>query len=242
MSINSFVRKIVYGHKASSNDYVNYLRQLGVEIGKDCIFYGPNNTYVDVQYPWMISIGDHVRITHGVVILTHDFSWSVLKKMRMANTFPGGIYGASGKVKIGNNVFIGVNAIITRNVTIGDNVIIGTGSIVTKDCPSNGVYVGNPAKYIMSVEEYYQKRAKLQMEEAKELVLEYYKKYGKKPEMSVLNEYFMLFADSNVIKENVKFDNQMRLCSNYDESVVFVSQTKRPFADYEEFLTYCFDK
>ena len=30
----------------------------------------------------MISIGNHVRITEGVKILTHDYSWSVLKNCR----------------------------------------------------------------------------------------------------------------------------------------------------------------
>lgn len=30
----------------------------------------------------MITIGDHVRITEGVKILTHDYSWSVLKNCR----------------------------------------------------------------------------------------------------------------------------------------------------------------
>lgn len=240
MSIKLLVRKLVFKHKASSDTYIKYLRNLGVEIGKDCIFYGPNNTYVDIQYPWMISIGDHVRITHGVVILTHDFSWSVLKKVKINDTLPGAIYGASGKVTIGNNVFIGVNAIITRNVNIGDNVIIGTGSIVTKDCPSNGVYAGNPARYIMSIEEYYHKRVEKQKEEAKELVLEYYKKHGIKPDKTVLNEFFMLFADSEVAKVTPQYARQLELCSNYGESIAFIEKNYRPFKNYEEFLAYCF--
>lgn len=52
------------------------------------------------------------------------------------------ILGASGIVEIGNNVFIGMNTIIERNVKIGDNVVVGAGSLVTKDCESDSVYAG----------------------------------------------------------------------------------------------------
>ena len=70
----------------------------------------------------------------------------------------GGILGASGEVAIGNNVFIGMNTIILRGVHIGDNVVIGAGSVVSKDCAENGVYAGSPAKFIMSINDYYEKR------------------------------------------------------------------------------------
>ena len=59
---------------------LNILKKQGVKIGEDCIIYAPNKTLIDCQYPWMITIGDHVRITQGVMMITHDFSWSVLKK------------------------------------------------------------------------------------------------------------------------------------------------------------------
>ena len=78
----------------------------------------------------MISIGNHVRITEGVKILTHDYSWSVLKGLK--NDQGGAILGSSGHVVIGDNVFIGMNTIITRNVKVGNNVIIGVGSVVQK--------------------------------------------------------------------------------------------------------------
>ena len=63
-----------------------------------------------------------MRITEGVKILTHDYSWSVLKLYESVSENPGAILGASGTVKIGDNVFIGMNTIITRNVEIGNNV------------------------------------------------------------------------------------------------------------------------
>ena len=57
-----------------------------------------------------------------------------------------------GKVKIGNNVFIGAHSIIAKSVNIGDNVIIGAGSVVTKDIPSNEIWAGVPARFIKKFE------------------------------------------------------------------------------------------
>ena len=60
-------------------------------------------------------------------------------------------------VKIGDNVFIGYGTIVLCNSRIGDNVIVGANSVVTHDLASNGVYAGNPARYICSFEEYAEK-------------------------------------------------------------------------------------
>ena len=49
---------------------------------------------------------------------------------------------------IGDNVYIGANAIIIGAVTIGNNVKIGAGTVVTKDVPSNCTVIGNPMKII----------------------------------------------------------------------------------------------
>ena len=72
-------------------------------------------------------------------ILTHGYDWSVLKGIY------GEVYGSAGKVTIGSNCFIGMNALIMKGATIGDNCVIGSGSIVTGTIPPNSVAVGNPA-------------------------------------------------------------------------------------------------
>ncbi len=51
-------------------------------------------------------------------------------------------------IKIGNNVWLGGNAIICPGVTIGDNTAIGAGSVVIKDIPANVVAVGNPCRVL----------------------------------------------------------------------------------------------
>ena len=62
-----------------------------------------------------------------------------------------------GRIVVGNNVFIGADAIILPGVTIGNNCIIGCGAVVTRDIPDNSVAVGVPARVIETVDEYVQK-------------------------------------------------------------------------------------
>lgn len=115
----------------------------GCQIFPDCSFGSE---------PYLIQLGDKVRITKGVQFITHDGGVWVLRNNGIspnADIF--------GKIIIGNNVHIGINSIIMPGVTIGDNVIIGAGSVVTKDVQSNSVAAGVPARYIKSIDEYYLK-------------------------------------------------------------------------------------
>lgn len=57
-------------------------------------------------------------------------------------------YITSKKTKIGNDVWIGKNAIIMSGVKIGDGAVIGSGAVVTKDVPDYAIVGGVPAKII----------------------------------------------------------------------------------------------
>ncbi len=85
-----------------------------------------------------IIIGDRCTITYGCIILSHDRS---KKRINLKDN-------GAGTVRLGNDVFVGVNSVILRDVTIGDYSIVGAGSVVTKDVPPNVVVAGNPAKII----------------------------------------------------------------------------------------------
>lgn len=52
------------------------------------------------------------------------------------------------RIKIGNDVWLGRNVIITNYANIGNGVIAGAGSIITKDVPDYAVVVGAPARII----------------------------------------------------------------------------------------------
>jgi acetyltransferase-like isoleucine patch superfamily enzyme len=48
-------------------------------------------------------------------------------------------------VRIGNDVWIGMRAVILAGVTIGDGAIVGAGAVVSQDVPAHCVASGNPA-------------------------------------------------------------------------------------------------
>lgn len=51
-------------------------------------------------------------------------------------------------MRIGDDVFIGMNSLILKGVTIGDGSVIGAQSVVTGDVPPRAVVAGNPAKIV----------------------------------------------------------------------------------------------
>lgn len=102
--------------------------------------------------PYLITCGKDCLLAGGVSIITHDGGIKVLNSL---NKFDGKKMSKMAQVKIGNNVYIGMNAMIMPGVEIGNNVIIGAGAIVTHNVPDNVVAVGVPAVVKKTVDEYY---------------------------------------------------------------------------------------
>lgn len=130
---------------------IKYLQKKGAKIGEKVIIEAP----VGVTEGFLLEIGNRCNLSSNVHFFTHDGSNTVLE--HLGRTKPG--YRKYGKIKIGNNVFIGANTTFLPGITIGDNVVIGTGSIVTKSFPSNVVIAGTPAKIICSIEEFMEKNS-----------------------------------------------------------------------------------
>lgn len=133
-----------------SINMVRWLRKQGMIIGKNC------EIYQDVDFgsePYLIKIGNNVRITNGVRMFTHEGGVYVLRKIyddcKDIDEF--------APIIIGNNVHIGINAIIMPGVHIGDNCVIGAGTIVTKNIPDGMIVAGVPGKIISSIDEFYMK-------------------------------------------------------------------------------------
>lgn len=127
---------------------IEKLQSMGLKVGKN--FDAQLGFELDPSHCWLIEIGDDVTFGPHVQVLAHD-----------ASTCKTLGYAKIGRVTIGNNVFVGAGSIILPGVKIGDNSVIGAGSIVTKDVPTNMVYAGNPAKQIMTLEEFVEKNSKL---------------------------------------------------------------------------------
>lgn len=90
MFIKNIIKHIIYGNKANSHAYVSHLRRIGCSVGVDVCIYEPISNLIDETRPWLISIGNNVKITRGVTILTHGYDWSVLKGVY------GEVLGSSG--------------------------------------------------------------------------------------------------------------------------------------------------
>lgn len=222
--------KLLYGKKSSSESYINFLKKKGVKIGKNIVFHSPQTTIIDVTQPSLIEIGDNVDITANVTILCHDLAWNVFKQMY------GEIIGSNKKVIIGNNVFIGTNTVILRGVSIGNNCVIGAGSVVTKDVPDNTVVAGNPAKVIMSIESYYEKRKKAYLNDAKSLAVEYYKKNKNMPPMELFRDYFPIFLNEESEIKNNKTFNKILSLGNNEEYTINNIKKQKIYNNYNEFI------
>lgn len=231
--IKRIIKAIIYRERASSKSYVKWLKNKGVRIGKGTVFIGPKETLVDVTRPWLVTIGEDCQITPGVVILTHDYGWAVIKRVY------GEVLESAQKVVIGDNVYIGMNSTILPGVTIGSNVVIGANTVVTKDIPDNVVVVGNPARIVRTLDEYYQKRKNVQIEEAVQMVKMYYDRYNKVPDKTIMREYFWLFED-NYDELNPEFKNVMQLVDgSVEKSRRQFGENQKKFKNYEDFLRYC---
>lgn len=84
-----------------------------------------------------------------------------------------------GKIKIGNDCFIGAHSILMYGVSLADNVIVASGSVVTKSIKESGVIIGgNPARIIGTVDRFSEKNkdrilklSSLPAEEKKKILL-----------------------------------------------------------------------
>ena len=91
-----------------------------------------------------ITIGSNCSISSGVNIVGHDsVKWALSG---------GKIPYEYGRITIGDNCFIGTNAMITKGVSIGNHCLIGANAVVTKSFPDYSIILGIPAKKMGNVE------------------------------------------------------------------------------------------
>ena len=125
-----------------------YARHIGVHIGKNCLIstrYWPSE-------PYLVSIGDNVQLTDCVSIHSHGGGNCVRREHPEFDVF--------GKVVIEDWAYIGSWSHIMPGVTIGEGALVAAGSVVTKSVAPHTVVGGNPAKYICTTDEYYERNKK----------------------------------------------------------------------------------
>jgi acetyltransferase-like isoleucine patch superfamily enzyme len=94
-----------------------------------------------------IEIGDHVMFANGCFVGDSDHRYD---DPDVPVTWQG--FAPRGRVRIGSNVWFGVNCVVTGGVEIGERAVIGANSVVTEDVPAGVIAAGAPAKVIREIE------------------------------------------------------------------------------------------
>jgi acetyltransferase-like isoleucine patch superfamily enzyme len=114
-----------------------------IEIGQGCFL----NRETMLAALERIEIGDHVMFANGCFVGDADHAYD---DPDVPITWQG--FVPRGPVRIGDNVWFGVNCVVTGGVEIGDRAVIGANSVVTQDIPPGVIAAGAPAKVIREIE------------------------------------------------------------------------------------------
>ena len=132
-------------------------------IGHNVKFYRSSlGAYSTIQYGSFISdcsIGKYSSIANGCYIggAAHPIEWggtslhfycTQREEEGIGNAFYKRYFNPFKQTVIGNDVWIGANAMIEAGVKIGDGAVIGMGSVVTKNVGAYEIWAGNPARFI----------------------------------------------------------------------------------------------
>lgn len=146
LSIYARIMRLLELWKYDNFTIAEYFRKQGAVIGEGC-FIVPRKLATE---PYLVRIGNHVCLSTGVALHTHDGgTWIFREESPDLRVF--------GPIIIEDNCLIGNNAQILPNVRIGHDSIVGAGSVVIKDVPPNSIVMGIPARRFGSVEKYKEK-------------------------------------------------------------------------------------
>jgi acetyltransferase-like isoleucine patch superfamily enzyme len=129
----SIARGVFVGPNVQIGDYTYISRHATIQsgkIGKYCSI-GPR-----------VSIGppEHPLKWFSLHPATYDPAWGIVESRATHDTKPPPI--------LGNDIWIGLNAVVLRGVAIGNGAVIGAGAVVTRDVPPYSIVAGVPARVI----------------------------------------------------------------------------------------------
>jgi len=146
---------VSYGKGSSS--YLGTMFDVGpsgrVRIGDYALVHGARIICDDE-----VVIGDHALISWNVVLMdTYRFSSDPGVRREELRSVPAALPrvltgGAEARrIVIGDNVWIGFDAVVLPGVTIGEGAVVGAKSVVTADVPAYSVVAGNPARVVRTI-------------------------------------------------------------------------------------------
>lgn len=133
-------RRFFLGKRSVIESYCCINNAVGDVVIGDHTRIGIHNTIIGP-----VCIGNHVNLAQGITVtaLNHNFE-DTTKRIDEQ--------GISTKpVIIGDDVWIGANAVVLPGVTIGKHCVIAAGAVVTKDVPDHSVVGGVPAKILKTL-------------------------------------------------------------------------------------------
>lgn len=81
MKIKEVLKKMIFGYKSSSEEYIKYIKNKGAKIGENCHIFCPKDTSIDTSNLYLLEIGNNVKITGPTTILMHDYSTCVINRL-----------------------------------------------------------------------------------------------------------------------------------------------------------------
>lgn len=118
-------------------------RAMGITIG-DHVFIGLD-TWLDDQFPELITLEDDVVISFRVTVIVHDDA------RRMDRIEAGQNEGTVAPVTFKRGCYLGAGSIVLPGVTVGERAVVAAGAVVTRDVPPNVVVGGVPARVIRTL-------------------------------------------------------------------------------------------
>lgn len=160
--VTAVIRRSAFAAFGARSVIVSPLRLRGTErirIGSDVAIY--EGCWLEAEPTGQLVVGDRVYLGHdvhlhavddvtigdGVMIVDRAIVSSGGHRMDATKSAT-----SEGPIRIGNDVFIGQNAVVVGGVTIGDGAIVGAGAVVTNDVPAGATVAGVPARIIRSPE------------------------------------------------------------------------------------------
>lgn len=113
-------------------------RRMGVSIGRN-VFIGLDS-YLDCQFPELITIEDDVTISFRVTVVVHDDA------RRLDRIEPGAGDGTVAPVRLRRGCYLGAGSLVLPGVTVGERAVVASGAVVTRDVEAETVVAGVPAR------------------------------------------------------------------------------------------------
>jgi len=95
----------------------------------------------------LVEIGDHCMLANGCFVTDSNHRFD---DPDMPVPWQG--FTTRGPTRIGDNVWLGANVVVTSGVTIGERCVVGANSVVTADLPPFSVAVGAPARVVRTID------------------------------------------------------------------------------------------